>query len=161
MASKQCIGVIVVFSLLMTSCNREKMAQKSVLIVDSQNVVEEFLHALELEKEGCVVGAATTVREALDALEMQKYDVILMELSLESGPGVSRGGFMAGTQILEAVKEKYPATKIIVVTQLNNPDIKREVIELGAFSFIPKPVSVSQVKASIKDALETPASNNK
>jgi len=135
------------------------MAQKSVLIVDSQNVVEEFLHAFELEKEGYVVGAATTVREALDALEEREYDVILMELGLEGGQGVSRSGHMAGVQIFEVVKEKYPNTKIIVITQYNNPDYERAAIELGAVSFLPKPVSVGQVKAAIKDAFETPASN--
>jgi DNA-binding NtrC family response regulator len=59
-----------------------------------------------------------------------------------------------GMQILEHVLEKYPRTKVIMITGYAMMNLAREAMEKGAFDFISKPFKPDDLRRVIAKAAE-------
>ncbi len=114
------------------------MKQIRVVIVDDhcdfRRVVHEFLSRLP---NVSVVGEASDGDEAISQVELLSPDVVLMDIAMPNKTGLD------ATRI---IKQRWPATKVMIATMHDNPIYRLQALEAKADAFI--------LKTSLKPALE-------
>ncbi len=116
----------------------------TVMIVDDHGMVREGLkYYLEGEDDFEVVGEAADGREAARLAGNLKPDVILMDLIMPGVDGVE------GTRLC---LEASPGTKVIVLTSKAEDDLVLPAVRAGAFSYLLKDVSASDLACAIRGA---------
>lgn len=99
-----------------------------VLIADDNlGVVRSLSRLLTLDHE--VVGVVASGSELLDATQLLQPDVIVLDLSLRD-----IGSLKACRQITQG----GCASKVIIFTAADDPDVRRRAFEAGATAFIQK-----------------------
>ena len=111
-----------------------------VLLVDDNASVLRFL-ASAFSSNGCQVTTAATAEQALEQLSDDPYDLVVSDIKM---PGLS------GLDLLRAVKGKQPGTPVVLITGV--PSVNSAVFGLrhGAYDYLPKPFSVTEVKELIR-----------
>jgi len=111
-----------------------------VLLVDDNASVLRFL-ASAFSSNQCQVTTAGTAEQALEQLSDDPFDLVVSDIKM---PGLS------GLDLLRAVKGKQPGTPVVLITGV--PSVNSAVFGLrhGAYDYLPKPFSVSEVKELIK-----------
>ena len=117
-----------------------------VLIVEDEPAIARVLD-LKLKQLGIETTVLNDGSVALDLLNKEDFDCILLDLIL---PGAD------GFTILENVRKKSKSIKIIVMTNLGQPEDKARVEKLGITAYYVKSeVSISQLAEAIKQVLMT------
>ncbi len=108
----------------------------AVLVVDDD---EQFMHACVrlMRSWGYDVTGAGTVEAALQLAQEQVFDVILSDINL---PGAS------GLDILRAVRGRDKDAPVVLMTGGPELETARLAVELGAQSYLIKPLSVPQLQ---------------
>ncbi|SMH47375.1 response regulator [Azospirillum agricola] len=106
-----------------------------ILIGDDHVLFREGLRRLlEQLKEGATFGEASNFDELLAlAGAGEAYDLVLTDLRMPGWPGFSG---------IEALREKQPGAKVVVVSASEAHSDVREALENGASGYIPKSSSV-------------------
>ena len=60
---------------------------------------------------------------------------------------------MDGLAALKAIKEKWPATEVVIITGYPSVVTAREAVRLGAFDYLAKPVDPDKVLAVANEAM--------
>lgn len=115
-----------------------------VLILDDEPIVGKRLKPA-LAKIGCEVEAYEDPHQAWERLEKKEFDIVVTDIRMED---------IDGMQILEHVLEKYPRTKVIMITGYAMMNLAREAMEKGAFDFISKPFKPDDLRRVIAKAAE-------
>ena len=115
----------------------------NVLIVDDDDAFRNVL-AGELQRMGFRVTAAASAAEAMRQVEREP-DVALLDLRLPD---------MSGLDVLKHIREKSPATDVIMLTGHGTIDTAIESIRMGAFDYIAKPCPLDELDVRIRRALE-------
>ena len=118
--------------------NKIEKKGKILVVDDEPDIVEALKHFITNKGYGAV--GALSGEEALKVLEKEAIDLILLDLQL---PGLK------GSEIAAIVKEKYPNTKIIVITAYPEELDKKDA--LGAM--LTKPVGIQELYKKILDTL--------
>jgi DNA-binding NtrC family response regulator len=87
------------------------------------------------------------VQNGYDALAMMKtlfFDVVITDLKMSR---------MGGMELLRSIKEKYPDTKVIIITGYASISSAVEVMKLGAFDYLPKPFTPIELRSVVQQAL--------
>jgi CheY-like chemotaxis protein len=118
------------------------MAPHRILIVEDQREVSRLLHnSLDtLEHKLDVVEIPSGEEAILDA-SRNEVDLLVSDFRL---PGIS------GIELMQKVKQYHPEAKVILITGLADPKVRKSVAEAGADSFFIKPVPI----ADFLDAVE-------
>jgi DNA-binding NarL/FixJ family response regulator len=105
-----------------------------ILVVDDHALIREALRTVLKELDGNVsIREAASCREAMRHLDQDSdLDLILLDLGLPD-----RDGFAA----LAELRERFPATSIVVLSALNDHANVAKALDLGALGFIPKSAS--------------------
>lgn len=114
-----------------------------ILIIEDTKVVSTMFKLL-LEQRGFDVCVVETLRDAEKILAVTVFDVILLDLVLPNGEGVS------------TVKKMYmlsPNTPIVVITGMIDLDIETQSILHGAQEFLQKPVDPNMLVHVINRAV--------
>jgi len=115
-----------------------------VVVVDDHDVVRKGIIAyLQTESEINVVGQATSGNEGVEIVLQEKPDVVLMDLIMENGTGI---------EATEAIMQKLPNCKIVILTSFYDDEQIFPAIEAGAFSYILKTSSADEIVSVIKKA---------
>jgi len=111
-----------------------------VLLVDDNASVLRFL-ASAFSSNNCQVTTASTAEQALEQLGDDPFDLVVSDIKM---PGLS------GLDLLRAVKGKQPRTPVVLITGV--PSVNSAVFGLrhGAYDYLPKPFSVTEVKDLIE-----------
>ncbi len=119
----------------------------AVLIVDDSALVAEALGVL-LEASGYATGGATTVADALTALRNERYDAMLLDLTLPDGDGleVLGGAEEAGVAV--------PPT--LALTGHDDPATAARCREAGCVAVLVKPVRRIALLGALQGAGVTP-----
>lgn len=115
-----------------------------VLIVDDDEGVRFTLSAFT-EKLGCDPICASCLSQAIDALSSIPFDVILLDVNLPDGDGLSA---------LAEFKEVPSAPEIIIITGYGNPDGAELAIRTGAWDYIGKGSTLEEVRLPLMRALK-------
>ncbi len=116
---------------------------RKVLVVDDEEIVR-LSHMRTLAGQSCDVEAARGGEEALEKMRNGPADVVLLDLRM---PG------MDGLAALKAIKEKWPATEVVIITGYPSVVTAREAVRLGAFDYLAKPVDPDKVLAVANEAM--------
>ena len=116
----------------------------SILAVDDD---ESFLDTLkrQLELEGYFVNTASDGIAAISILQTVPFDLILLDVKMPKVDGI---------EVLRFVKDQCPDTEVIMLTGVNEIKIAVECMRLGAYYYITKPYSSSELLPLIERALE-------
>ncbi len=120
-----------------------------ILLLDDEEIVGKRLKPA-LEKIGCSVEVFMDPIQAVARLEEKEFDIVVTDIYMEE---------MDGMQVLERVHDKYPRTKIIMITGYAMISLARDAMEKGAFDFIAKPFKPNDLReiiAKAADALGSP-----
>ena len=86
---------------------------------------------------GCAVVQAENVPAARRILKFQKIDLLLLDLRLPGGGGLT---------LLEEVKARYPETGVVVMTAFATVARAVEAMRMGAGDYLTKPFAVEDLK---------------
>jgi len=114
--------------------------QLEILVLDDEEIVCARLKPA-LEKEGYRVETFTDSRQAKQVLEKRCFDIVVTDLKMAE---------VDGMQLFRAVKEKWPQTRVIIISGFATVDVTREAFQAGVRDVIAKPFKISQLKDLIK-----------
>lgn len=117
-----------------------------VLIIEDEPAISRVLE-LKLKQTGIDTKVVNDGNSALDALSYENFDCILLDLIL---PGAD------GFTVLEFIRQKHQSTKVIIMTNLGQPEDRERVEKLGITAYYVKSeVSISQLADAVKQVLMT------
>lgn len=117
----------------------------SILAVDDETDFVETLSAI-LRKHEYSVDACFSGYEALQMLTIQRYDLILLDLTMP---------LISGIDTLKRVRKIDPGLPIIILTADSRVGTVVEAMKLGAYDYFSKPLDWEKLEISIKNALIT------
>jgi DNA-binding NarL/FixJ family response regulator len=91
-----------------------------------------------------VVAEASSAEEALEASVEPDPDVIVTDLSMEG---------IRGAAVVEALHGRYPKSKILVLSMVDNPSDVRSTIDAGASGYLLKGAAVSDLPDAVRRVL--------
>ena len=118
------------------------MTKQRILLVDDHEVVRLGLKSLlERHPQFEVVGEAGSAREALEQVAALKPEVVLMDIRL---PGTS------GIEACEEIVDKYPGTRVIMLTSYAEDEMLFSAIRAGASGYILKQIGSSDLVKALE-----------
>lgn len=117
---------------------------KVLLVDDHPLMLEGIRRALEGEKGFEVVGEATSAAQVPSLLGHASVDVVLLDLRLPDGDGLS---------CLEYIRQHYPRVKVIMLSVVADPDQVSRALHSGAIAYIVKSIDRHDLGAAIRQAL--------
>lgn len=113
------------------------------LIVDDEERIR-FVLKETLERVEHVVTTAGSGEEALDLLHDTFFDLLLLDLML--------GGVVDGQRVLQAVRWRWPATVVIMMTGYGSLESAVEAIHEGIDGYLLKPMKPEEVRRAVQEA---------
>ncbi|HYU48833.1 MAG TPA: response regulator transcription factor [Candidatus Limnocylindria bacterium] len=114
-----------------------------VLLVDDHQLLTGALAKMMAhEADIQVVGVAGSVGEA-KALARERLDVVLMDYRLPDG---------TGAEATRAIKARWPAARVVMLTALNDDETILESIQAGADGYLTKDRAVDEVVNAVRSA---------
>ena len=121
--------------------------QSILLVEDDRHIVDNLTEYLE--GEGFRVGCASGQGQALERLEQERFDLILLDISLSDGNGFA---------VCSAVKALYHLP-VIFLTASGDEYSTVTGFEVGADDYIPKPFRPRELLMRIKNVLRRTGSS--
>jgi DNA-binding NarL/FixJ family response regulator len=112
-----------------------------VLVVDDHPMVREGLRSMLDGSEIEIVTEAGTAAAAVEAAERDRPDVILLDIELADGDGLS---------VLAEIKARMPGARVLIVTMHDESRLVRQAIAAGAAGYVLKGVSRRELLAAIR-----------
>jgi DNA-binding NtrC family response regulator len=116
----------------------------TVLIVDDEELLVKSCGQI-LSSEGYTVHTEGRGRNALDSVRRHHPDIVLTDLMLPD---------MDGLALLKEVKRIAPDTLVVMITGFATVDSSVEAIRAGAYDYIPKPFTATQLRILIGRAAQ-------
>jgi DNA-binding NtrC family response regulator len=128
----------------------EESQMPRLLVVDDEESIC-FSMSEYFSLHGYDVDTAREIEEAERLVENTNYRVIIQDLRL----GTTRNP--DGLNIIKLAHERYPETRIIVLTAYGSAEMEDEARRCGADAFLRKPKPLSQVAQVVQGLIESPA----
>ena len=119
---------------------------KKILVIDDDPDICLLLQRF-LKRHDFEVVAVNSGTSGLATLEKEAFDVVLTDFRL---------GDMEGSAVLQSIKAQSPTLPVIVITGYSDIRMAVNVIKLGAFDYITKPLFPDEILLTIKRALDAP-----
>ncbi len=116
-----------------------------ILIIEDDTAFCQMLQKF-LTKHHFDISTSFTIQEAKEELRTSFFDVILSDVRLPEGDGVT---------LLSSIKTDSPKTQVILMTGYAEVKTAVSAIKKGAFDYISKPFTPENILAVIKNALNT------
>mgnify|MGYP006294014451 CR=1 FL=1 len=121
-----------------------RMTSPRILLVEDDAAGRE-LAAFNLHKAGHRVDAAATGEQGLAAFDPDRHALVITDIRM---PGLS------GLELLSRVKERSPATPVLVITAYGDVETAVEAMKRGAADFVGKPFHREHLLLVVERALE-------
>lgn len=115
-----------------------------LLIVDDEESLRITTAAI-LEQEGYEVRTAASGDEAVALLGASDYDLVLTDLHMEGGDGLS---------VLAEMQRRAPLTISVVLTGFASVESAIAALQRGAYDFLVKPCDIDEMKHTIRRGVE-------
>lgn len=102
-----------------------------VLVIDDSDADARLIHAMLARSvaERFEVEAETTLEQGIRRLDEERFDVVLLDLSLPESTGL---------ETFRRIHEHQPQTAVVVLTGLDDDDLARRAVSDGAQDFLVK-----------------------
>src|SRR5689334_17406705 len=115
-----------------------------LLVVDDEESLRITTAAI-FEKEGYIVDTASSGDEAIDLLSNSDYDLVLTDLHMEGGDGLS---------VLNRIRQRAPLTISVVLTGFASVESAIAALQEGAYDYLIKPCDIETMKHTIRRGVE-------
>jgi DNA-binding NarL/FixJ family response regulator len=116
-----------------------------VLIVDNQRGVSRLLRSvLETIEHDLIVSEVQSGEEAILAARHSSTDLLISDFRL---PGIT------GVELMKKFRFINPDCKVIMISDIVDPRLRKQVTEAGANAFFPKPVPLSDFLDAVEGCL--------
>jgi DNA-binding NtrC family response regulator len=115
-----------------------------ILIVDDELVICQSCEKIFL-RAGQNVKYTTSGKQALKMLQEEEFDIVFTDLKMLD---------ISGMEIIQEVKQKYPNTVVVVITGFATIASAVETMRFGAFDYLPKPFTPSELLGVLSKALQ-------
>jgi DNA-binding NtrC family response regulator len=119
------------------------LMQRRILIVEDKEPERLLLKQL-LEGPALVVDTVGEGVEALDRLDSRSYSIVITDLKMPR---------LSGIQLIEEVQKRRLPVTVIVTTGFGGIDEAVQVMRLGAYEFLTKPIDVERLQLVVQRAL--------
>ena len=109
---------------------------KVLIVEDSAVVAARIMRMLNELEEITVVGEAMNSKEAMIITRVMSPDVVFLDISI---PGKS------GIHVLTEIKQNYPNTKVVMLTNYSESYYRNLCDDLGADSFLDKSTEFEKI----------------
>jgi DNA-binding NtrC family response regulator len=116
----------------------------TVLIVDDEETARSFV-SQALRDAGYETLEAGDLAQAVQAIEAGAADVILLDVSLPDGSGIS---------LLDRIAQENPSPPVIIITAFGEVEIAVEAMKRGAQDFLQKPLDFDRLLAAVDRSRE-------
>jgi DNA-binding NtrC family response regulator len=113
-----------------------------VLLLDDEPIVGKRLKPA-LAKIGCQVEVFEDPEKALARLSQKEFKIIVTDIRMDE---------IDGMQVLDFALDRWPQSKVIMITGYAMMSLAREAMEKGAFDFIAKPFKPDDLRKVIVKA---------
>jgi len=111
-----------------------------LLVCDDHEVIRTGLASLLAGTEIEIVGEAATGKETLEQAEKFKPDVVLLDIRMPDGDGLST---------LEKLRAQVPDSRVVMLSTYDNPTYIARAVALGAADYVLKGSSRDAIVATI------------
>ena len=119
-------------------------ARKRVLIVDDERMVLDLTCDF-LEEAGFETIESRTTGEALEEMEKAPADLVLLDIRLPDGDGLTA---------LQDLRKRHPKVPVVVLTGSGyDEDLMRRAQQNGAAAYVSKDTDLENMVAAVKRAL--------
>ena len=121
----------------------------TILLVEDEDAVRLFA-SRALRRKGYTVLEANSGFAALDLLDEHEggIDLLVSDVVMPA---------MDGPTLSRHVLERFPTTKVIFISGYAESEFRANLESDAEISFLPKPFSLNQLAAKVKDVMEAPA----
>ncbi len=120
------------------------MKKEAMLVIEDEDIMREALLDY-FSSEGHKVDTANDGEKALEKLTLTDYKIMIIDLRLPGRDGLS---------VLEEVKAKNPAAKVIIITAYPTLETETEAMKKGATKYIQKPFELNYLETLIQQSFE-------
>lgn len=121
---------------------------KKILVIDDDNDMCLLLNRF-LTRNGYDVAGVNTGAAGLEWMKKNTPDLVLCDYRLDDYTGMA---------LLPKIKDLQPAAPIIIITGYSDVKDAVEIMKLGAFDYVTKPLLPDEILITIKKALESDTS---
>lgn len=120
------------------------LTEARLLVVDDEESLRITTAAI-FEKEGYIVDTASSGDEAIALLAQGDYDLVLTDLHMEGGDGLS---------VLNQIRRSAPFTISVVLTGFASVESAIAALQEGAYDYLVKPCDIESMKHTIRRGVE-------
>ncbi len=126
------------------------MKRKAMVLLADDDKVQTMMLSTQLRAKGYSVAAAYDATYTFMVAMKSPPDVVVLDIQMPGG---------TGRAVLERLKGSSRTMQIpvVVLSGIHDPSVVNEVMALGAFEYLHKPVDVDVLDAALRRALNLPA----
>jgi len=117
---------------------------KQILIAEDEEISRSNLEHV-LKKEGYSLVAVENGSEAVRQLQEVQFDLVITDLKMPDIDGMT---------LLDIIKQNHPETEVLMITGFATVSNAVEAMHRGAYSYLPKPYKIDELRILVKRALE-------
>ena len=121
------------------------MATRVILVDDHRLILAGIRRALEGDEDLEVVGEAESGAQVLPLIHQTSPDIVVLDLKLPD---------MSGLACLDAIRQRYPDVKVVVLSAFSDPEHVHAAFQRGATAYIVKSVNPVDLPSALRQALE-------
>ena len=115
-----------------------------ILVVDDEPHVRTMIGST-LERQGYDVQLASSGREGLEILERNAFDLVLTDIVMQDGNGIT---------LLERIHGQQPQLPVVMVTAIHDISVAIDSMRRGAYDNLLKPVEREHLVNTVQRALD-------
>ncbi len=115
-----------------------------ILIIDDEINIGLILSKF-LTRNGFEVATSTNGTNALELMSRETFNLVLCDFRLEDTDG---------REMLRKIKTSYPDTGVIIITGYSDIKLAVELIKMGAYDYITKPLYPDEILNTVNKAIE-------
>jgi DNA-binding NtrC family response regulator len=123
----------------------ERSMPGTVLIVDDEGTTRDLCRDVVTES-GLLTRTASTTEEALEILDQYPIDIVLTDLRVPQ---------LGGIELLKRIRELYPQTAVLVLTQYGTIESAVEATRMGAVDYVTKPFHIPELRSKLDRVART------
>ncbi len=114
-----------------------------IMIVDDDKPVRKLLgRILKVNGNECTLAACA--EGARSYISKQNFDLILCDVNMPGESGIS---------FIKYITSEHPDTAVIMVSGVDDPEIAKSAMEIGAYGYIIKPFEPNEIINNVANAL--------
>ena len=124
---------------LASTLTSEHGTSPTILIVDDEDSTRNLCRDV-ITDSGLRTRVASTTEQALEILEQWPVEILITDLRVPQ---------MGGLELLKRVRQEFPQTAVLVLTQYGTIESAVEATRLGASDYITKPFHIPELRSKI------------